>query len=404
MKAKQLTPQLRFPEFDGEWEETTILSIADKVTDGTHDTPQTTIVGKPYLTAIHIKDGFIDYDNCYYLTDEDHIKIYNRCNPEKGDLLMVNIGAGTATTALVEVDFEFSLKNVALIKPNKKVVNPSFFSQSQRMNSARLKHQLSSGGAQPFLSLKQIGKLKLNIATLPEQQKIASFLTAIDTKLQQLTTKKELLEQYKKGVMQQLFSQQLRFKQDDGSDFGDWEEKKLGDYLVLRSKRNKDLKVKLVLSVNNKKGFISQSEQFDGYEVASKDLSNYKIVNRNDVAYNPSRINVGSIATLENFEEGIVSPMYVVFRIKKDLEIKYFENLYETHYFKHLIVIGCSGSVRDSLNFDDLCNFKISFPSLKEQQKIASFLSALDAKIETVQTQLEKTQQFKKGLLQGLFV
>ena len=103
-----------------------------------------------------LKDGFIDYDNCYFLSDEEHNKIYKRCNPEKGDLLMVNIGAGTATTAFVEVDFEFSLKNVALIKPKKEIVDSDFFSQVQRMNSSRLKHQLSSGGAQPFLSLKQL--------------------------------------------------------------------------------------------------------------------------------------------------------------------------------------------------------------------------------------------------------
>jgi type I restriction enzyme S subunit len=224
-QSAPLLPHLRFKEFEDEWEKTNILSISEKVTDGTHDTPKTSKEGNPYLTAIHVKDGFINYNDCYYLSDEEHNKIYKRCNPEKGDLLMVNIGAGTATTALVKVDFQFSLKNVALIKPKKNIVDSNFFSQVQRMNSSRLRHQLSSGGAQPFLSLKEIGRLKLSIPKLPEQQKIASFLSAIDTKLQQLTTKKEKLSQYKKGVMQQLFSQQLRFKANDGSAFPDWEEK-----------------------------------------------------------------------------------------------------------------------------------------------------------------------------------
>ena len=213
-QSAPLLPHLRFKEFEDEWEKTNILSISEKVTDGTHDTPKTSKEGNPYLTAIHVKDGFINYNDCYYLSDEEHNKIYKRCNPEKGDLLMVNIGAGTATTALVKVDFEFSLKNVALIKPKKNIVDSNFFSQVQRMNSSRLRHQLSSGGAQPFLSLKEIGRLKLSIPKLPEQQKIANFLTVVDTKLQQLTTKKEKLSQYKKGVMQQLFSQQLRFKPD----------------------------------------------------------------------------------------------------------------------------------------------------------------------------------------------
>jgi type I restriction enzyme S subunit len=162
--------------------------------------------------------------------------------------------------------------------------------------------------------------------------------------------------------------------------------------------------VPLVLSVSNKKGFISQNEQFDGYEVASKDLSNYKIVHRDDIAYNPSRINVGSIARLINFEKGIVSPMYVVFSLNDDLDKIYFENLYNIHLFKHLIKIGCSGSVRDSLNFDDLCDFEFKFPSIEEQQKIASYLSSIDTKIEAVNNQITQTQTFKKGLLQQMFV
>ena len=178
----------------------------------------------------------------------------------------------------------------------------------------------------------------------------------------------------------------------------------MGEVLIHKSTKNKALQVPLVLSVSNKKGFISQNEQFDGYEVASKDLSNYKIVNRDDIAYNPSRINVGSIARLINFEKGIVSPMYVVFSLKDGLDKIFFENLYNIHRFKHLIKVGCSGSVRDSLNFDDLCDFEFKFPSIKEQQKIATYLSSIDTKIGALNNQITQTQTFKKGLLQQMFV
>lgn len=171
-----------------------------------------------------------------------------------------------------------------------------------------------------------------------------------------------------------------------------------------RSDRNKHLKVELVLSVSNKRGFITQNEQFDGYAVASKDLSNYKIVNKDDIAYNPSRINVGSIARLVDFEVGMVSPMYVVFSLKNGLLATYFEYLWDTHLFKHLIKVGCSGSVRDTLNFEDMCNFKLQFPAIGEQSKISSFLTSIDNKINYTSKQLEQAQQFKKGLLQQMFI
>ena len=404
MTENKVVPKLRFGDFEDKWKLSRLKDVSLKITDGTHDTPKTTKEGVPYLTAIHIKDGVINYDNCYYLSNADHNKIYKRCNPENGDLLLVNIGAGTATCAINIVDYEFSLKNVALIKPNRKLINEFFLEQVQRKERKKLFHRLTSGGAQPFLSLKEIGKIKLIFPSLAEQQKIASFLSAVDDKLQQLTKKKGLLEDYKKGVMQKIFSQELRFKDEFGNNYADWEEKKLGEELEHKSIRNKSNQVDLVLSVSNKKGFISQQEQFDGHQVASKDVTNYKVVNKGEYAYNPSRINVGSIARLDNFEKGIVSPMYVIFRLKNNLNPFFFDALYSSHRFKYLIKIGCSGSVRDSLNFDDMEKFEVKLPCIEEQKKIADFLSSLDSKIDLVSRKIENTKAFKKGLLQQMFV
>ncbi|NLP59481.1 restriction endonuclease subunit S, partial [Lutibacter sp. B1] len=212
------------------------------------------------------------------------------------------------------------------------------------------------------------------------------------------------LETLIKGFRQKLFSQELRFKDDNGNDFPEWEEKKLGHYLKHKSVRNKSFEVIRVLSVSNSKGFILQSEQFDNHRVASKDVSNYKIVKKNDIAYNPSRINVGSIATLKDFEEGIVSPMYVVFNLKNTLNLTFFENLITTHLFKHLVKIGCSGSVRDSLNFEDLESFKLKLPTLNEQIKIADFLISITKKNVSERKILAEFESQKKYVLQNMFI
>ena len=278
-----------------------------------------------------------------------------------------------------------------------------FFSHFNRANNFLRKYVLV-GDRYITADADYILSGKIFIPSKQEQEKIASFLTSVDTKIEQLTKKEELLKQYKKGVMQQIFSRDIRFKADDGSEFEDWEEKKLGEYLKQKSKKNKEKLVDLVLSVSNKKGFITQDEQFDGYEVASKDTSGYKIVEKGDYAYNPSRINVGSIARLKNFDTGIVSPMYVIFSLTKQMNPLFFDSMYQTHRFKHLIKIGCSGSVRDSLAFNDMADFKVKVPSLEEQIKIANFLSSIDSKIEQVQKQLDSIKEFKKALLQQMFV
>jgi type I restriction enzyme S subunit len=96
--------------------------------------------------------------------------------------------------------------------------------------------------------------------------------------------------------------------------------------------------------------------------------------------------------------------MYVIFKLTNELNPIFFDNLYQTHRFKHLIRIGCSGSVRDSLNFNDMANFRVKIPCIKEQTKIANFLSSIDKKIEQCHEQLESTKKFKKALLEQMFV
>lgn len=108
---------------------------------------------------------------------------------------------------------------------------------------------------------------------------------------------------------------------------------RIGDVIEQISERNKDKSIDMVLSVSNKQGFINQSEQFEDRIIASEDTSNYKIVHKNDFAYNPARINVGSIARLTTIEKGIVSPMYICFRVRKEVVSEYLEHFFSTSYF-----------------------------------------------------------------------
>lgn len=178
----------------------------------------------------------------------------------------------------------------------------------------------------------------------------------------------------------------------------------IGDFIEQISKRNKDRAIQNVLSVSNRQGFIQQSEQFENRSVASDDTSNYKIVERNHFAFNPARINVGSIARLTTFERGIVSPMYICFRTKDSLSPEYLDYYFESKQFFTEIQKRLEGSVRQCLSFEGLSNIPLCVPAVEIQQQIGKRLSALAQEIKLESDFLELLQKQKKFLLHKMFI
>ena len=178
----------------------------------------------------------------------------------------------------------------------------------------------------------------------------------------------------------------------------------IGDVIEQISKRNKNNAIQNVLSVSNRQGFIKQSDQFENRNVASEDTSNYKIVEKNDFAFNPSRINVGSIARLTTLEKGIVSPMYICFRTQENVAPEYIDFFFESKHFYCEIQKRLEGSVRQCLSFEGLCNIPISLPSLEMQQRIGKRLLTLGQKIKTETDLLELLNKQKQYLLRQMFI
>jgi len=401
-------PKLRFKEFSGEWEEKKLKDITDKI--GSGSTPKGgekvyKTSGIPFIRSQNVNNNKLIFDEVTFIDNETHFSMKNS-SVKANDILLNITGASIGRSCVVPTNFrEGNVNQHVCIVRVKENFNPIYLQTFLSSNNGqKLIFQGQTGSGREGINFQSIGLFKIHLPKLEEQEKIASFLTSVDTKIEQLTKKESLLQEYKKGVMQKIFNQEIRFKDEKRNDFSDWKTKKLGEFLKQKSNKNKNKLIDLVLSVSNKKGFITQNEQFDGYEVASKDITGYKIVEKGDYAYNPSRINVGSIARLKDYDRGIVSPMYVIFSLTKQMNPLFFDNLYKTHKFKHLIKISCSGSVRDSLNFNDLASFKVSLPCLKEQEKIANLFSSIDKKIEVTKIELEKTKEFKKALLQQMFV
>ena len=261
----------------------------------------------------------------------------------------------------------------------------------------------SPGGAgrNRTLGQKEFEKLKVILPSLPEQQKIAAFLTAVDERIGQLSQKKALLEEYKKGVMQQLFTQALRFKDDNGKDYPDWEENEFGriaeksktKYNPTTSKKEWPCVELESLSQNTGK-LLETFSALDQKSIKNKFIAG-------EVLFGKLRPYLRKYLHAEF--EGVCSSEIWVLR-GKSVTNAYLFHLIQTHKFIQAANVS-SGSKMPRSDWDFLSSIPFNHPSSSaEQTKIAKFLSALDRKIESVATQITETQTFKKGLLQQMFV
>jgi len=244
-------------------------------------------------------------------------------------------------------------------------------------------------------------KWKIRLPSYEEQKKIASFLSSVDSKLTKLREKRELLETYKRGMMQKLFSQERRFKSDDGSELIEWEDIRAKD--LFRNVSNKQHDGNLpVLSVTQDRGVIPRDEVNIDIKYDKNSLSTYKKIDVGDFVISLRSFQGGIECSMI---EGISSPAYTVMKPKKDI----FTDFYRHYFKKDGFIMQLSATVigiRDGkqISYEAFSSLNIPYPSVSEQQKIADCLSAIDQKIDAVAQQIAQMETFKQGLLQKMFV
>ena len=253
---------------------------------------------------------------------------------------------------------------------------------------------LSEVGVQavPILSKSNFEKLPNYTISRKEQNKIGYFLNLLD---ERIATQNKIIEDLKK-LKSAIIEMEYTYNTKGNTH--------IGDFIEQTSKRNKDSAIQNILSVSNSQGFIQQCEQFENRSVASDDISNYKIVERNCFAFNPARINVGSIARLTTFDRGIVSPMYICFRTKDTLFSEYLDYYFESKQFFTEIQKRLEGSVRQCLSYEGLCNIPLCIPTVEVQQQTGKRLSTLAQEIKLEIDSLELLQKQKKFLLHQMFI
>ena len=406
LQQEQNVPALRFPEFRGAWERTKLGDIA------------TFSKGKGLSKADISDDGVLEcirYGQLYTDYQETIRDVKSRTNIPAEELVLsgandiiipasgeTHIDIATASCVLKEGVALGGDLNIVKAKHNG-IFLSYYLNNKRKYDIARL----SQGISVVHLYAAQLAMLHLNLPECDEQLKIASFLSAIDIKIGQLQKKKVLLGQYKKGMMKRLFSQEVRFKDDHGNDFPDWEEKRLGKLvelingltyaptdiraeglLVLRSSNVQDGKIDLEDTVFvNLEVDASKQTMVDDILLCVRNGSQ-RLIGKSAIVKAP----------LQNATHG------AFMSVLRGPHNNFVFQLMQTPLFFREVHKNLGATI-NSINGSDLKRFKFSIPSHPDEQlKIANFLSAIDKKIDLVATELEQAQIFKKGLLQQMFI
>jgi type I restriction enzyme S subunit len=405
-------PKLRFPEFSDEWQNKKLGDLLE-FKNGINASKEQYGTGVKFINVLDVlNNDFITYDKIIGSVDVDTNTV-NKFPVNYGDILFQRSSETRKEvgSASVYLDKEKTATFGGFVIRGKKIGEyvPVFLNKLLKTDLSRDEITSKSGGSTRYnVGQETLSSVVLPFPEIPEQTKIANFLTSVDEKLTQLKKKKNFLEQYKKGVMQKIYSQELRFKDDDGNEFVDWKEKKLGEVLIEHNMKSTGKEE--VYSVSVHKGLINQIEHL-GRSFAAKNTDNYNLVLPNDIVYTKSPTGdfpLGIIKQSKISKSVIVSPLYGVFTPESKglgyLLNVYFESpLNVSNYLGSIIQKGAKNTINITNN--TFLSKKIKLPiSIEEQEKIGGFLFQIDEKIQHCSIKIEKMELWKKGLLQKMFV
>ena len=351
-----------------EWKEVTATEYCCKIADGTHDSPKRQSYGKYLITSKHIKGHSIDFDNAYFISEDDYQKIIKRSKVDKWDVIISMIGEYCGFCYVEDSDFtDYAVKNVGIFKVGERIKSLwLYYYLTSPDGKAQLK-SIRAGSSQPYISLGALRDLIIPVPSTEKIKKIVSLLSSLDRKIELNYKINADLEEMAQAIFKNWFVDFEPFK--DGkfvdSELGmipeGWKVGTLGDITNNKSTKVKERNdVKVLSPVTT--GELVLSEEYFTKQVFSSSIAKYKIVNKGDFAYNPARVNIGSLGRNEFDFDGCVSPVYVVFSVLDRYE-NYFDLFRKTDFFKDSVASLAIGGVRQSLSYDDLSSIEVIIPS-----------------------------------------
>jgi type I restriction enzyme S subunit len=406
-----LFPRLRFKKFDGDWIAVTLESLAEvergKFSVRPRNDPRYFGGEMPFIQTGDVTGSDVYLKGYTQTLNDDGIRV-SKVFP--ADTILITIAANIGDTTITQYPVACP-DSVVAIQPKQDKVNTIFLKNVIDLQKDNLDSQATQN-AQKNINLQVLKPLKLIVPSKEEQNKIASFLSAVDEKISQLTQKLELLSQYKQGMMQKLFSQQIRFKADDGSEFGEWETKLIKDIADVKGGKRLPKGYSLI-NENTGHPYITVSDMNRSYSIDSTNIryvplevvdtiKRYTITDKDIFISVAGTLGIiGKIPTEFN-GANLTENADKLTNLKCHQEFLIY--LLDSGYLSELIESTATTSAQPKLALYAIEQLEIQIPCLEEQTKIANFLSAIDQKIEVVAQQIKQAKTWKKGLLQQMFI
>ena len=394
-------PNIRFKGFTDPWEQRKLGDISESYSGGTPTADK-----KEYYNGDipFIRSGEISGDKTELFITDEGLNNSSAKMVQIGYILYALYGATSGEVSISKLKGAIN-QAVLAIQPHQNY-DSQFLMQWLRKSKDNIIGTYLQGG-QGNLSGNIVKELIVDVPTYEEQKGIGEYFSNLDNLITLHQRKYNKLLNVKKSMLEKMFPKngsnipEIRFK-----GFTDpWEQRKFTDITFLSGEKNKDNLPYESYSVTNENGFVPQNEQFEnGGTMATADKRMYYIVSKNSFAYNPARINVGSIGYYDGPENVIVSSLYEVFKTSEDIDDRYLWHWFKSNNFKKLIEQYQEGGVRLYFYYDKLCMCSLPTPSIQEQIKIGRYFDNLDNLITLHQRELEKLQNIKKSMLEKMFV
>lgn len=397
-------PRLRFKEFSGEWEENKLSNLLEKIEE-----KATSATNGVVLTSS--RNGLFPRSEYFNGRNEESIDGYSIV--PKNSFTYRQMSDDNTFHINYNTDYDVGLVSpeYPVFRTNSFLTDDYFLSYINTSERFK-KHCIlqKKGGTRTRLYFKVLSELVIGVPSIEEQKKIGDFFAKLGNKIHRQQEKMNLLKEQKKGYMQRIFKQEIRFKDDRGEEYPEWQTNKLLHYLYEHKIRNFEgiFSKEDVLSVSGDYGIINQIK-FQGRSFAGESVANYHVVHTGDIVYtkSPLKKNPYGIIKVNKGVDGIVSTLYAVYSCKENLKGKFLDYYFQlddntNSYLRPLVNKGAKNDMK--VNNMTVLQGEITIPSIQEQQKIIDFLSTFDKKIQREQQKLVDLQEQKKGYMQQMFI